>query len=313
MNQLFLRLSIVFVLVINVSTSVAFGSNTKIQMALTVDDLPQHGAIDMKSTRLKITEDLLATIKSHKIPNVYGFINAHWLEESPLLLDVLSLWNKNGLPLGNHTYQHLNLDKTMVSEYIADIEKNDLALSKLNKGLKYKKYFRYPQLREGENLEKRNAIRNYLTSKNYLYAPVTIDYKDYFFNSPVARCLDKGKKKELAEIRQLHLEYAKRILQTHIELSEKLYGRQIPQILLIHIGLAQSLWFDDVAKEYEKAGISWQDIDETLQDPVYKENPQLPEHNGGLFLVQIARTRGIKTTAYPGESELQKKLDSFCK
>ena len=56
-------------------------TQNQIKVALTVDDLPNHGPLGKGDTRISLARSLLSTIKQHKIPNVVGFINAKKIEE----------------------------------------------------------------------------------------------------------------------------------------------------------------------------------------------------------------------------------------
>src|SRR5467141_1087147 len=80
------------------------------QVAITVDDLPSHGALPPGMTRVDVARTILKALKDAHAPKVYGFINAKKLELHPEDIEVLKLWRGAGFPLGNHTYAHLSLN-----------------------------------------------------------------------------------------------------------------------------------------------------------------------------------------------------------
>lgn len=123
----------------------------KIQVAVTVDDLPLHGALPSDTTRLQAAEKMLKALEKHKVPEVYGFMNARKIENDPTLEKVVLTWVKSGYPLGNHSYAHKSITDLSAKEYIAEIDRNESALAKYNQGMDWK-YYRYPFLREGEEL-----------------------------------------------------------------------------------------------------------------------------------------------------------------
>jgi hypothetical protein len=43
-------------------------------------------------------------------------------------------------------------------------------------------YFRYPFLRQGNTIEKRDAVLSWMASRGIVVAPVTIDNNDYEYN-----------------------------------------------------------------------------------------------------------------------------------
>ena len=50
------------------------------------------------------------------------------------------------------------------------------------------RWFRYPYLHEGDTLEKRRAVRAFLSTNGYRIAQTTLDFEDYLWNSAYARC-----------------------------------------------------------------------------------------------------------------------------
>src|SRR5208282_1062961 len=76
--------------VIFVAALAGFGSAQK--LAITIDDLPQNGALPPGVTRVDITRDTLAVLKKRHVPPVYGFINAKKLEGSVDGAEALKLW-----------------------------------------------------------------------------------------------------------------------------------------------------------------------------------------------------------------------------
>src|SRR3954464_13900594 len=73
-----------------------------LQMAITMDDLPVHGPLPPGETRLDVARRILKALKAERVPEVYGFANAHWLESDPETEAVLRAWRAAGYPLGNH-------------------------------------------------------------------------------------------------------------------------------------------------------------------------------------------------------------------
>src|SRR4030081_2974704 len=87
------------------------------EVAVTIDDLPSHGALPPGMTRADVAKSILETLRQAHVPKVYGFINAKRLEEHPEDVEVLKLWRGAGFPLGNHTYAHLSINTSSVEEF----------------------------------------------------------------------------------------------------------------------------------------------------------------------------------------------------
>ena len=93
------------------AASVPAFAGERFDIAITVDDLPYHGALPPGMTRLDVAEGYLRTLKAHGVPQAYGFVNASKLTQEPGVDAVLDAWRAAGYPLGNHTFTHLNLDR----------------------------------------------------------------------------------------------------------------------------------------------------------------------------------------------------------
>src|SRR5213592_81321 len=61
-------------------------------MAVTVDDLPAHGALPRGATRLAIAAQVIRALRQHAVPDVYGFANGGPLQSNPELEGVLRAW-----------------------------------------------------------------------------------------------------------------------------------------------------------------------------------------------------------------------------
>jgi peptidoglycan/xylan/chitin deacetylase (PgdA/CDA1 family) len=289
-------------------------AQTKIQMAITVDDLPTHGKLPPKVSREDVAKKMVAVFKKHKVPEVYAFINAGKVEERHESMEVLQIWKDAGYPFGNHTYLHTGLTKTSVDEFKAEIDKNEPMLKALSSSGNWK-VFRYPYLREGETLEKRNAVRKYLFDRGYKIAQVTVDFEDWSWNDPYARCMAKGDSKSIEWLRETYLQFADQALDLEEIRSKALFKRSIPNILLLHIGAFDSEMLDELLTRYEQKGVEFIPLSQALRDEVYAQDPGIAQRSGDEFTYQVMRARGLKgkdiglpkADRYPGD-----KLDKVC-
>src|SRR5262249_20781698 len=102
-----------------------------VSVAITVDDLPVHGPLAPRSSRVLIADRLLRAFRRHHLPPVTGFVNGHHVVDEPATEEVLRRWIAAGNPLGNHTYSHVSLLKASLDEYSADLEKGEDVLRRL--------------------------------------------------------------------------------------------------------------------------------------------------------------------------------------
>ena len=112
-------------------------------MAVTIDDLPTHGALPKGTQRTAIAERIISILKRHAVPEVYGFVNGGQIRENPDHMDILRMWVEAGLRVGNHTFAHPNLNRVSAADYIGDIERNEAMLVEVA-GPLWGRVFRYP-------------------------------------------------------------------------------------------------------------------------------------------------------------------------
>ncbi|MFO0591552.1 MAG: polysaccharide deacetylase family protein [Polyangiaceae bacterium] len=283
-----------------------------IQVAITVDDLPAHGPLPPKLTRIAIADEILSAFKKHGLTGVYGFVNAKKVDDVPEDEAVLRRWIAAGHLLGNHSYSHPSLHKTEVPEYLADIEKNEALLGRLQPSGDYK-LFRYPFLFEGDTLEKFDAVRAYLGQHGYTVAEVTIDADDWAFNPPFARCAERGDAPAMAQLHRDFVEAHVEELSRMRELTHTLSGREVPQVVLLHIGAADAAAMDDLLTAYEKEGVQWIGLRAALSDPFYASDRRIAYRAGAAFPYVIAKARGVKMPPPVFARGLEERLEAVCR
>lgn len=269
-----------------------FSNSFAMEVAITVDDLPANGDLSSNSTRMKIADKMLKVFHKHHITGVYGMINASQVKNKSDLL-ILQKWIKQGQYLGSHTYSHLDLAKTNIDDYIADIQKNESLLNQLMKDNNYK-YFRYPYLAEGNTQEKRDTIRQFLFANQYHLTPVTVDFFEYEWIDPYVRCLNNKDKNAITWLKQSYLEQSLNALIIAHELSTFLFQRDIKNILLIHINEITADMLDEMLTAYEGQGVKFIPLSEALSDDVYKINSNILNDRSYTFLNQVRLARGLK-------------------
>ena len=284
------------------------------EVAITIDDLPENGLLPPNVTRPIIASKIIHTLKKHHLQGVYGFLNAQPLEKNPEEIDILYQWVNSGQYLGNHGYSHLDLATTNPDEYIADIKKNEPLLSQLMTNQNFY-YYRYPFLAEGETEEKRTAVRDYLSANNYQIAHVTVDFFEYEWNSPYVRCLNQDNKKAIEWLRKNYIIQAENALIIGEALSQMLYQREIKHILLIHINAFTAEMLDELLTTYENHGVKFISLEDALNDEAYRLNPNVIATRSYTFLNQVRLSRKMKNPKIVQElydSFPEEKLSDLC-
>jgi peptidoglycan-N-acetylglucosamine deacetylase len=280
------------------------------RIAITVDDLPTHGAMPPGMTRSEIAKNMIAAFKAAGIPPVYGFVNAEKLDRSWDKADVLKLWTDAGFLLGNHTYSHMDLTQNSAAAFEEDIAENEGTLEGFM-GARDWHWFRYPYLNEGDTLEKRHAIRNYLSDHGYKVAQVTIDFQDWAWNDPYARCTDKHDAQTVEWLKSSYLSMATEYVSFAQKMAVMLFGRDIRHVLLLHIGAFDSVMLPSLLDSLRKQGYEFISLPQAEEDPAYQTDPDAALSTGGTLLEQMVESKHLDYP--PHADEPLDKLDAVCR
>jgi peptidoglycan/xylan/chitin deacetylase (PgdA/CDA1 family) len=279
------------------------------QVAFTFDDLPAHGDLPPNVTRLDVANSVIATLVNQRLPPVYGFVNAVKLEQHPEDMAVLQAWRAAGEPLGSHSYSHFSLNDKTPDAYTADIARDEPLLKSLMPQDDWH-WFRYPFLWEGDTLDKRHAVRAWLSANHYKVAQVSIDFEDYLWNAPYARCLAKHDEASIQILHDTYLATASQYIDVFRSVTHTLYGRDISYVLLMHLGAFDAHMLPDLLDLFRHRGFTFITLPEAMRDPVYAEDPDVALKYGGAFQELMAAARHVKI---PPNTKPYKQLEAICR
>ncbi|MCC6553279.1 MAG: polysaccharide deacetylase family protein [Polyangiaceae bacterium] len=276
-----------------------------VEIALTFDDLPRHGEDIPGLSRTAIHEALLRALGEQGLPPTYGFVNGKHLEEHPEDRAALAAWIAAGNPLGNHTYSHSEPNRIGLTAYLADIDRNELLLAELaGPGREREwKVFRYPYLREGADASLRGSIRRHLLERGYRIAQVTIDFYDWSWNAPHARCVKQGDEASVGRLRQGFLGAGIAGLRWSVSAAEALVGRPIKHVLMLHVGALTAEMMDELIAAYRAEGVRFIPLDEALRDGVYAVDTGVVQERGDALLEQMQSRQPSKHAPHPERPE----------
>jgi lysophospholipase L1-like esterase len=279
------------------------------KIAFTFDDLPAHSALPAGVTRLDVARKIIAALHDAGLPPVYGFVNGARVEEKPGDAAVLEAWRSAGYPLGNHTWSHMNLNQHTIEEFESDTERNEPTLRESMKGAEWH-WFRFPYLAEGDTPEKHAAVRKFLANRGYKVAAVTMSFSDYLWNEPYARCMDKGDENAIAMLKASYLAAADASIGYYRELSRGLLGRDVPYVLLMHIGALDAEMLPQLLDLYRSRGFHFVTLPEAEKDEWYRPeaSPRWPSATDTLEGAMAARHLPVPPHAAPAVQ-----LDTICR
>lgn len=271
------------------------------EVCITVDDLP--GALpgndfaygDLKELQ-KINHGIPGALKAHHAWAI-GFVNERKLQvqsERDARAGLLQMWLDDGLTLGNHTYSHPDFSTTPLQQYEDETIRGEVITGALLKAAGQKEeYFRHPYLNTGMSLDVKTAFETFLKERGYTIAPVTIEDADYVFNDALAHATETKDKKLAAKAKKEYLEYVDTVFTYGESESAKLFGRQIPQILLIHDNELNTECLDALLTKLEKRGYKFISLEQAMRDPAYA-TPDRWAGTGVLWMERWKLAMGLK-------------------
>jgi peptidoglycan/xylan/chitin deacetylase (PgdA/CDA1 family) len=239
-----------------------------LEIAITVDDLPVHAPYPPGVTANEVNDQMVAALRASHLP-VTGVINGIGVEQHPETMRALERWHAAGLVLGNHTWSHRHFSEMTPAEFETELTKNEPILQRIGAQTDWR-WFRYPFLDEGENAAKRVAGRQVLARHGYRVAAVTMGFSDWAFTGAYARCMSAHDQSAVAELEQTYLDSARENIVVARETAHKLYDRDIPYVLLMHVSAMSAHMMPRLIQLYRDAGFRFVSLPKAERDPVYR-------------------------------------------
>ena len=259
---------------------------------ITVDDLPiaSPSLHPDAADRDRITSGLLAALARHRVPAVAFVIWGHVTGDADRLL--LGRWLDAGHELGNHTRSHPGYTKTPPEDYRADAEAGRAGLQSFlePRGARVR-FFRFPYLQEGDTEEKLLAMRGYLDGSGQRAMPVTIDDEDWSFESPFLAARGRGDGRGARQVAADYQAALRAAIRHHEAVSDALFGRRVPQVLLLHANAVGASEWDRLFAWLEESGHRFAGPDEVLADDAFARPPRFAAVFGCGLWDRIAHER----------------------
>lgn len=245
----------------------------------------------------QINDDILNTLKQNKIHAiVYPSMSKIGGTQG---LNIISKWGKQGHRIGNHGNLHLNLNKNEVNltDYLQDMQQGHQTFSSLER---FVPRYRFPFLKEGNTVEKRDGVRKWLLNHNYQSGAVSIDASDWYYNQLFLKYQQENDQNSLDKLKQAYIFHLLDRAKYYDDLAVQTLGRSPKHVLLLHVRAINAAWLEDIIYFFKKEGWEFIDSDTAYQDPIYKIQPKLLPA-GESIVWNIAQIYGVKNLRYPAE------------
>jgi hypothetical protein len=270
------------------------------RVAITMDDV---GWRDIPNNRREESEERLF----HSLSKTRAFLFAIGRNvDNEHGAGILDRWSAAGHRIGNHTYTHKSLaGSTTPAEFEADILRCEDILQKYSG---FRKWFRFPALKEGETPQIRDRLRAFLAAHQYRNGAVTIDASDWYYNQRLLKRLQADPKFDVAPFRQPYLDHIWDRAQYYDGLSREVLGRSVSHTLLIHYNLLNALFLTDLLAMFQAKGWGIVDAEEAFMDPVFLRQPDTAPAGESLIWALAKETRRFDgRLRYPGEDDVYEK------
>lgn len=256
------------------------GAEAQKRIAFTFDDVPRgRGAFFTPDQR---TKRLIAQLKRggvrqaafYLVPGQIGHDDGIGGEER------IKAYVAAGHVIADHSFTHPHLNELTVSNYMTNVDKAEAWL----KGREGRRpWFRYPFLDEGgDDKAKVEAVRAALKARGLHNGYATVDGSDWNIENQVADAVKAGKAIDMKALRTLYVETMVGAADFADELSQKTWGRQPAQVIVLHETDMAALFIADLAKALRKEGWTIVTADEAYADPISALAPKVPSANGTL-------------------------------
>jgi hypothetical protein len=282
----------------------------RFDLAVTVDDLPVHGALPAGRTWSGIARSYIATLEAHGVKQAWGFVNARHLGAQPASAAALDDWRRAGYPLGNHGNSHLGLSQApSLQAWQDDVTAGEPAIAARMAGQDWH-MLRYPFLDAGGDPARHDAAAAWLQARGYRIADVSIGFDDWAYTDTYARCLDKGERAAIATMKAGYLKRVDQIIARTRATSQRVYGRMIPQVLLTHLGAWSADTLPDVMARLDGAGARYVTLEAAQADAAYRAPS--PRAGNGALIERRAQDAGVELDGLPAVDPVAP-LEGLCR
>lgn len=218
---------------------------------------------------------------------------------------LLNAWDHKGHVIANHSYSHFYYNDVGYDPYAADFLKGDHLIN----GYKnFRKFFRFPFLKEGNTAAKIQSMRQLLKQSGYRNGFVTIDASDWYVDQRMAARLKSHPNADTKPYRDFYLKHIWNRANYYNELGKKVLGREVKHTLLIHHSLLNSLFLGDLLHMFRDKGWKLIDAAEAYTDQVFQKEPNIvPAGESIIWALAKETGRFDDVLRYPAEDSVYEK------
>jgi ketosteroid isomerase-like protein len=140
---------------------------------------------------------------------------------------------------------------------------------------------------------------------------VTLDNQDWSFEEPWVEARKKGDRQAMDRVAEQYHESIHLEIRGHEAVGDELFGRNTPQILLLHATEVSAAQWDRLFTWLEETGHRFAGPDEVLGDPAFAEPHRYVGRHGPGLWDRITTERRTKTELAEVEALLKKQAEAW--
>jgi hypothetical protein len=217
---------------------------------------------------------LIQKLTEHKVPAI-GFVQGAMISDGekiyPARANIVRMWRDAGLEVGIGGFKHIWFYNTNVNDYIANVVKTEEKVKPIlaEKNLQLR-YFSYPFLNTGKDLESKVKFENWLTARGYKSIPYTFDNQEWMYSFAYDKARENRNTETAQKVKAEFLDYMGKMLAHYEAYSNEMFGRDIAQTLVLTPSRLVADSADELFGMFEKRGYNFVPMDEALSDEAYK-------------------------------------------
>lgn len=241
-------------------------------VAITIDDLPYVGGPQELAAARNATEGILAALDEARAP-ARGFVTGSRVVVEGQVDERIALlrrWRSAGVRLENHSWSHSSFETTPFTAYTEDVARGgvfpDLVMRAASDSVTF---YRHPFNHTGPDETAKRRFEAWLSARGLRLTPFTVEHADYLFNSLYVDAGARGDAELAARIEQAYLDQLDAAFTFAEELSRETFGREIPQIFLIHANTLNGEVLGAMLARLSERGYRFVTLEDALSDPAY--------------------------------------------
>jgi peptidoglycan/xylan/chitin deacetylase (PgdA/CDA1 family) len=276
------------------------------QVAITIDD--PHTTENPRMMPEERNRAILDALRTHSNLKAALFVCGKRVDNEPGRR-LLGEWNDQRHIIANHSYSHhyYHSNKISVEQFTEDILRGEAVIKDY---ARFRKLFRFPFLKEGDTLEKRERIRAFLRDRGYRNGHVTIDASDWYVDERLRQRLAAKPDADTTPYRDFYLKHIWDRAAFYGDLARKVSASGVKHTLLLHHNLLNALFLPDLLDMFKSRGWQLIDAEDAFQDKHYSLEPKiLPAGESLVWAMAKEAGKYDRMLRYPGEDGKYEKAE----